>query len=384
VGLASVRVIHTLPAVDIEACGPCYSVPRLCESLIAAGVPTKLAVLDWVPGTKAPPYVERFPLGFGPGRLGRSPAMARWLVECVRNGKVQVIHSHGLWMMPNVYPGRARRAGDVRLVISPRGTVSEWAWNYHRGRKWVMWHVLGQGRAMHAADAFHATSEEEYMDLRRLGFRQPVCVLPNGIDVPPYEKPAPRPRRRLLYLGRIHKKKGIDLLLQAWRAVAPKFPEWELIIAGPDDGGYLGEMQRLAGDLGLQRVSFPGPVYGGDKLRMYRSADLYVLPTFSDNFALTVAEALVAGTPVVCSKGAPWSGLEKEGAGWWVEIGLDPLVAALEAALAKPPEVLRAMGARGREWMVREYSWEAIGRQMASVYRWLCGQGEQPPCVRTE
>lgn len=202
--------------------------------------------------------------------------------------------------------------------------------------------------------------------------------------MPAYEKPAPGPRRRLLYLGRIHKQKGIDLLLEAWRAVAPKFPEWELIIAGPDDRGYLDGMRRLAGDLGLERLNWPGPLYGEDKLRMYRSADLYVLPTYSDNFALTVAEALSAGTPAIVSKGAPWSGLEKEGAGWWVEIGVDPLVAALETALAQPPDVLRAMGARGREWMAREYSWEAIGREMASVYRWLYGQAERPSCVRME
>ena len=377
------RAIHTLPAIGIEGSGPCYSVPRLCEALMRAGVETTLAVLDWIPGIAAPDYVKRFPLGFGPRRLGRSPAMAEWLMERVRSGAVEIIHSHGLWMMPNVYPGWARRAGDVRLVVSPRGTLSEWALNHHGARKRVFW-VLLQRQALARADCIHVTAESEFEEVRRLGFRQPVAVLPNGIDVAAYERTPPGTRRRLLYLGRIHKKKGVDLLLQAWRVVAPKFPEWELIIAGPDDGGYLDDMRRLAADLGLQRVKFPGPVYGEDKLRMYRSADLFVLPTYSDNFALTVAEALAAGTPAIVSKGAPWSGLGREGAGWWVEIGVDPLVAALQTALAQPPEVLRGMGARGREWMIRDYSWEAVARQMASVYRWLCGQGERPPCVRTE
>jgi len=376
-------ILHTLSAIGIEASGPSYSVPRLCEALIRAGAEATLAVLDWIPGIAAPEYVKRFPLGFGPRRLGRSPAMARWLVERVRSGEVQVIHNHGLWMMPNVYPGWARKAGDARQVVSPRGTLSEWALDHHGARKRIFW-VLLQRQALARADCFHVTAESECEEVRRLGFRQPVAVLPNGIDVPPCEKPAPGPRRRLLYLGRIHKKKGIDLLLQAWRAVAPKFRGWDLIVAGPDDGGYLGEMQRLAGDLGLQRVSFPGPVYGDDKLRMYRSADLYVLPTYSDNFAVTVAEALAAGTPAIVSKGAPWSGLDKEGAGWWVEIGVDPLVAALETALTQPSEVLRAMGACGREWMIRDFSWEAIGRQLASVYRWLCGQEERPLCVTTD
>jgi len=374
-------ILHTLPAIGLEFSGPCYAVPKLCEALIAAGVETTLAVLDWVPGVAAPAYVKRFPLGWGPRKLGRSPAMARWLAEQARSGEAEVIHSHGLWMMPNVYPGWARKVGDVRLVVSPRGTLSDWALNHHALCKRIFWALL-QRQTLERADCFHATADGEYEAIRRLGFRQPVAVLPNGIDTPPYEKPPAGTRRCLLYLGRIHKVKGIDLLLRAWRAVARKFPDWDLIIAGPDDGGYLPEYQRLAADLGVERVSFPGPVYGEEKLRMYRSAELYVLPTRSENFAVTVAEALAAGTPAIVSKGAPWSGLEKEGAGWWVEIGVDPLVAALETALAQPPEVLRAMGARGRAWMIRDFSWEAVARQMASVYRWLCGQGERPPCVR--
>ena len=231
-GLASVRVIHTLPAVHIEACGPCYSVPRLCESLIAAGVPTKLAVLDWVPGTKAPPYVERFPPGFGPGWLGRSPAMARWLVECVRNGKVQVIYSHGLWMMPNVYPGWAKKVGDVRLIVSPLGTLSEWALNHYAVRKRVFW-VFLQRQTLERADCFHVTAESGLEDIRRLGFRQPVAVLPNGIDVPSYDKPVPGARCRLLYLGGIHKKRDRPaapdlwvswLAIQLTKVLSPKVP----------------------------------------------------------------------------------------------------------------------------------------------------------------
>jgi glycosyltransferase involved in cell wall biosynthesis len=377
-------ILHTLAAIGIEASGPCYSVPRLCESLIAAGLPTKLAVLDWVPSIEAPLYVERFPLGLGPRRLGRSPAMARWLIEQVKAGAVEILHNHGLWMMPNVYPGRARRAGDVRLVISPRGTVSEWAWNHHRGRKWVMWHLLGQRRAMRAADAFHATSEEEFRDLRRLGFRQPVCVLPNGIDVPPpVAKPAGE-RRTLLYLGRIHKIKGIDLLLKAWAAVEPRFPQWDLVIAGPDDGGFLAQYQALAAELKLARVTFPGPVYGQEKLALYRSAHLYVLPTYSENFAITVAEALAAGTPAIVTRGAPWAGLVDHGAGWWIDIGVEPLVAALQEALALPDARLGEMGCRGREWMARDFSWEAIGRNMAEFYRWLRSGGTTPAWVRVD
>ena len=373
-------ILHTLAAIGIEHSGPCYAVPALCEALIEYGIGTTLAVLDWVPGIQAPGYVKRFPLGFGPRRLGRSPAMARWLLEQARAGKAQIIHNHGLWMMPNVYPAWARKRSQARLVVAPRGTVSDWALNHHAFRKRVFW--LLQRETLERADAFHATAESEYEDIRRLGYRQPVCVLPNGIDIPPLAKECGGQQRTLLYLGRIHKNKGIDLLIQAWAVLEPRFPDWDLVIAGPDDGGYLAEYQTLAGRLRLAHVTFPGALYGADKLAAYRQASLYVLPTHSENFGMTVAEALAAGTPAIVTQGAPWSGLGPHGAGWWIEIGVDPLVAALEEALRQPEEKLRAMGRNGRAWMERDFSWSTIARQMADFYAWLLGRGPRPACVR--
>jgi glycosyltransferase involved in cell wall biosynthesis len=123
-------------------------------------------------------------------------------------------------------------------------------------------------------------------------------------------------------------------------------------------------------------------VYGQIKLALYRAAHLYVLPTHSDNYAMTVAEALAAGTPAIVTRGAPWAGLLEHGAGWWIEIGVDPLVAALEKALALPDERLAEMGCRGRKWMARDFSWEAIGRNMAEFYRWLRSGGKIPAWVR--
>src|SRR5439155_5967110 len=137
--------------------------------------------------------------------------------------------------------------------------------------------------------------------------------------------------------------------------------EWELHVVGPEEGGYRARMQGLAAELRLQRVEFPGPLYGEDKLRAYRRASVFVLPTYSENFGMTVAEALAAGTPAIVTRGAPWAGLKEHGAGWWIEIGADPLVACLEDALSKPRDELVAQGVRGREWMQQEFSWERVG-----------------------
>lgn len=377
------RVIHVIPAITEEAAGPSYSVPRLCESLIGTGVDVQLAALDWATMPARLPYLKTFPLGLGPRRLGFSPKMRHWLRQEATSGRVEIVHNHSLWMMPNVYPGAAVSDSRCRLVVAPRGTLSMHAMGINALQKNIFWRLL-QAHALRAAACFHATAESEYEDIRRLGFRQPVCILPNGIDVPPMVQAPNTGRRQLLFLGRIHPIKGIDNLLRAWQSVEHQFPEWDLVVAGPDNGGYLAQMQALTEKLQLKRIMFRGALYGDQKLQAYRDASLYVLPTHSENFGMTVAEALAAGTPAIVTKGAPWGELEKQGAGWWIDIGVEPLVACLEHALASPPTRHAEMGRAGREWMLRDYSWEGIGVQLAEVYRWLLDGGETPSCVRLD
>jgi glycosyltransferase involved in cell wall biosynthesis len=186
----------------------------------------------------------------------------------------------------------------------------------------------------------------------------------------------------VLFLGRVHPKKGLDVLLNAWRAIEPRFKDWDLRIVGPDNDGYLHRMKQLAADLGLQRVRFDGPLHGDAKWEAYRAAALFVLPTHSENFGISVAEALAAGTPVIVTKGAPWPQLEAQGAGWWIELGTEALVPALERAIDLGVETLSGMGQAGRAWMIRDYSWSRIGRTMAEVYLWLLRGGSPPASVR--
>jgi len=377
------RVIHVVPAITEEAMGPSYSVTRLCESLIATGTDVRLAVLDWAQMPVQPEYLRSFPLGWGPRRLGVSPQMRSWLEDEAAFGGVDILHNHGLWMMPSVYSGRACQQGRCRLMVSPRGTLSRWAFGRHRLQKEIFWKLL-QRPAVATAACFHATAESELEDIRGFGFRQPVCILPNGIDLPPLKQKPNGGRRQLLFLGRIHPVKGVNILLRAWQAVEHRFPDWELHVAGPDNDGYLAEMQALAVKLRLERFVFRGPLYGDEKLQAYREASLYVLPTHSENFGMTVAEALAAGTPAIVTHGAPWAGLAEHGAGWWIEIGVDPLVACLQQALSTSPQRLGEMGQAGHKWMKCDFSWERIGVQLSVTYGWLLNGGEVPPWVRLD
>lgn len=374
------KLVHVVPHIDQEAAGPSYSVPRLCQSLAACGNEVELTCLAArgdIPGVALDlhpqwPILSRFAV---------SSSLARALGHKAQ--EVDIVHNHSLWSMVNVAAGWVVPGRRAKFVTSPRGTLSAWALSRSRGVKRVLWPL--QRRALSRADLLHATSEVELQEIRAQGFTAPVAVVPNGIDLP--DLPPLRPDtgvRTLLFLSRIHPTKGLDRLLQAWAQLQPVHPQWRLVIAGRGEPVHMHEVQALAAALGVQHVVFPGPLYGEAKARAYFGADLFVLPTHSENFGMVVAEALAHGCPVMVSRGAPWSGLEPEGCGWWVDNSVQTLTAALDAAMQLPPKQLASMGLLGRAWMERDFGWAAIGQKMDAAYRWLLAGGEPPSWIRMD
>ena len=369
------RVIQIIPAIAEEASGPTYVLLRLCEALIEQSQEVTLAALDWAPLPSPPPFLKTFPLGLGPRRLGASPSMRHWLDVQVQTGQVDLLHNHGMWQMNSLYPGWSVSKGNINLIVSPHGAFSKWAMQYGSSMKKIFWPML-QRPAFKNVTCFHATALSEYEDIRRMNFRQPVAIIPNGIDIPKLLPKQSNSVRTLLFLGRIHPVKGLDILLHAWQAVQNQFPNWQLVIAGSDVGytgntGYLKELQLLIQNLGIERVEFVGALYGDAKTQAYRNADLYILPSYSENFGVTVAEALATGTPAIVTKGAPWEGLNKNSAGWWIDADIESLIACFKNALRLSPNELEKMGIQGRKWMATEFSWCQIGTQMAITYQWL-------------
>jgi glycosyltransferase involved in cell wall biosynthesis len=286
-------------------------------------------------------------------------------------------------MLPNVYAGAAARHSGRPFVFSVHGMMAPAALKRSRWKK-AIFDWLGQRRSLASATCFHATSHDEYEDIRRRGYRQPVCVVPFGIDIPKVVRKAACDRRTLLFLGRVHPIKRIDVLLLAWRAVQGAFPDWDLVICGPDNDGHLPTLQRLAKELGTVRVSFVGPKYSQEKEDLLDACDLLVLPSFSENFGFVVAEALAHAVPAIVTRAAPWDGLLQHSCGWWIDISPESLERCLRDGLALERSALKQMGQRGRDWMTRDLSWSRAAEMMGLTYEWLLGRSAIPSWVAVD
>jgi glycosyltransferase involved in cell wall biosynthesis len=222
--------------------------------------------------------------------------------------------------------------------------------------------------------------------IRRAGFKNPIALVPNGVNLPATvaQSEASQTLRpaRALFLSRIHPKKGLLNLIDAWARVRPS--NWELCIAGPDQANHLSAVSRLVHAHGLQHhVRFLGELWGEAKTRAFLESDFFVLPSFSENFGLVIAEALAHSVPVITTQATPWRELRDHSCGWWIELGVEPLAQALQHAFAIPGAALREMGGRGRKLVDAKYRWEPIGRSMLEVYQWMLSHRDKPEYVLT-
>ncbi|MDR9447498.1 MAG: glycosyltransferase [Balneolaceae bacterium] len=314
----------------------------------------------------------------GPSALAYAPQMAQTLERLAPD----VIDVQGLWTYPSLVNLRHHHRYSTPYIVTPRGMLDPWARMRSRWKKRAV-QLWFEDEHLARAACLRATAEMEAEHFRAMGLRNPIAIVPNGVDVPD-ELPSrsTAERRRVLFLSRIHPKKGLPYLLRAWARLEPSYPDWDLIIAGPDEVGHTADMKRLSQNLKLRNVQFQAAVYGAHKSAMYRSADVFVLPTHAENFGLVIAEALAHEVPVITTRHAPWQGLRGHRCGWWIDLDEDQLFTALSEAMAQPRTELNAMGARGRAWMQRDFSWDHVAESMLEVYDAIAHQKPLPEHLR--
>jgi glycosyltransferase involved in cell wall biosynthesis len=281
-----------------------------------------------------------------------------------------VVHCNCCWMPASAFTQKWAQEKGYKVVLTPHGMLEPWIMQRHYYSKKVPALWLYQRRAVKDADMLHATAESEKEHLLQLGWNDKIMIVPNGIDVESIQMKSSWKRTgNILFLSRVHPKKGINYLIEA---LAQLGGDYYCIIAGEGDTSYIEELKRLAGKLGVaERVCFIGGVYGDEKWNWFRRADVFVLPTHSENFGIVVAEALACGTPVITTVGTPWEELNTSHCGWWTEIGTEPTLAALRSFADCTEQELEQMGRYGRRLVEEKYSSKAEAEGMVEMYKKL-------------
>lgn len=325
----------------------------------------------------------------GPARFCYTPALARRVEEF----GPEIVHSAAVWTWQAAMVNQLHGRQKIPYVLSTRGTVDGWALRHSRWKKAIALRLFQQEHFDQAA-CIHALNESELASIRRFGLKNPVCVIPNGVEIPE-ENPQSTFRHRrwdgrkvLLYLGRIHPKKGLVNLIRAWAAIADgdgrsrMAKDWVLVIAGWDEGGHERVLQRLARQAGVQdSMFFVGPKFGEEKAALYRSCDAFILPSFSEGLPMVVLEAWAYGKPVLMT---PECNLP-EGFAAGAAIHIEPEATSIETGIRGLLQAqgadLREMGMKGRALVTERFTWPKIARQMIAVYEWVLGGGPAPSCV---
>jgi len=375
-----VRVLHVLPSYPPTShTGPPVAVHRLCAALRASGVDVRAATTDDSGRSRTAVEADRWttwdgvPVFYG-SRIGWNGDLSPSLYRCINRevGDADVVHVTAVYSWPTLSVALASKREGTPYIVSPRGSLAPAALVWRSWKK-RLFNCAGGLAALQRASGFHATSEGEAADVRATVPRAHVCVVPNGTDVPD-ESELLRLRAAgrdsyTLFLGRLHPHKNPDLLLRAWAKASAAEASNQLVFAGPDVAGLGASLKRLARDRGCsERVHFAGPVEGEAKASLLARAKTVVLPSKSENFGNAVAEALAHGTPVVATRGTPWSELGPRRCGWWVDADEESLASAIRQALVLDEHESTEMGNRGRAWMAASFSWDSVAQKMATFY----------------
>lgn len=336
----------------------------------------------------------------GPRIFGYAPGLVRDLVA----SGCDLLHLQHLWMYPSLAVHQWHRRTGRPFLVTANGMLEPWTLaNSRLNKRLAAW--LYEDRMLRAAACLQANTVKEAADFRAHGLGNPVCIIPNGVDLPgDVARRAAADERRstpriLLFLGRLHPKKGLVNAIRAWAAATAtgggaREMGWRFVIAGWDQGGHGEELKTLCRELGIPfrvgaddteggagEVSFPGPVFGEAKEALLRAADAFVLPSFSEGLPMAVLEAWAYRVPVLMTEACNLP--EGFAAGAALRVGTDEatLAEGLRQLFGMTDDQRAAMGAAGRALVEARFTWPKVAARMKEVHEWLLGGGTRPECV---
>lgn len=359
------KILHFITTID-KSSGGITAYLQLLSPLLSAQVECVVVAGH----SQQPVNIEGTRIIFSNMRVARFLSLKHEFRQILLDEKPDIVHINGIWEPQTWWFQQEAQRCHIPVLLSPHGMMEPWILNHNRLKKKIAL-FLYQHKAIRLATSLHATAAEEAGNLQKLGYTQPIHIIPNGIDLTQIQlKKDWQQKRKILFLSRIHPKKGIQFLIEAVAELRESLLDWEVVVAGEGETEYREKLEKEARKRGVSTiVRFTGGVYQAQKWQLFAEADLFVLPTHSENFGIVVAEALACGTPVITTKGTPWSELESHKCGWWTEIGTQPLIKALSDFLSKTPSELEEMGRNGAQLIQNNYSAANMAQSFLNIYK---------------
>lgn len=360
------KIIHYIPSIDRMAGGISTYMQVLAKPL---GTMAEVHIMTHASENPLP--MENCKVHDIPRYRPFSGVWKKAVVDLLDSVRPDIVHVNCCWTPDCAMIQQLAQKRGYKVVLTPHGMLEPWIIKRHYWTRKVPALWLYQKAAVQRADCVQATAESERDNLLKLGYNSNIKVVRLGIDAESIEmKRSWKKSRQILFLSRVHVKKGINFLVEAADVLRNELQGYKILVAGEGEADYVEAMKRMICDRGLQDiVQLIGGVYGDEKWRLFQTSDFFVLPTHSENFGLAIAESLASGTPVITTVGTPWSDLNSSEAGAWIEIGTEPLVETLRRFLSLSEDELETLGRNGRKLIETKYSAHVMAEQMMEVYK---------------
>lgn len=360
------KVIHFIPSIDRKAGGTSSYIQQLAKEL---GKLCELYIVTTP--SENPTIIKNAQVKFIPCSWKEKKAMKSAWNKLLREIKPDIVHINCCWLPQCAWAQLWAQESGYKVILSPHGMLEPWIISRHYWTRKLPALLLYQKKAIKKADCLHATAESEKENLLKLGYNNRIEIIANGIDVENIIMRTNWQRKKqILFLSRIHVKKGIEFLLKAVAELKKELTGYMVHIVGEGDEHYINTLKMECQRLGIESmINFSGGVYGEQKWSLFRDADVFVLPTYSENFGIVIAEALASGTPVITTNGTPWKELNSQHCGWYTNVGTEPIKTALQSFLSLSIEELKQMGENGRGLIENKYSTKKISQDMFLLYK---------------
>lgn len=373
------KVLFFISSIDTKDGGPSRSVPMLAKGLAEIGIDVVLMTFR-----SKDMNIHSLQDTAVILKVLDSETSYKSIKEYIASKGFDIIQLQSIWSYSYHQIAKIARSLKIPYIITPRGMLEPWSLAQSKWKKMLAM-LLYQKTDLQNASCIFTTADMEAKHVHDLGINVPCSVIPNGIETEGYPCRASKSKikKQVLFLSRIHIKKGIELLLDAWKRIHDIYPEWLLMIVGNGEEKYVNSLKSKIKDLELNGcVQISEPVFGTDKIAIYQSSSLFCLPSYSENFGMVVAEAMSCGVPVITTTNCPWNILNETNTGWCIDLSIDNLEKTLREAISMDSDELYEKGQQSSKLVFENFNYKNVAKRTNELYKWIIEGGKTPEFVK--